>query len=377
MRILVFSDVPPHVVGGAEMQIWRLARAWATMGHQVEIAGHRIPAMKQEGIRLVHLSVLYPWGRALRGMSYFLSLAGFLLWHRKHYDLIYCRFLGEAAISVAMLKNLGLVKQPLVAVPAAGGREDKADVALIQSLPGTEKIIVILSRQCDCVNFIAPCIEESLSQVGLRPKMTAHIPNGVPVSEDRTVGAVSGIKRLLFVGRLVYQKGLDILLPILARLSESGSQFELRLVGDGPDRQYLENLTRKLGLQDCVSFLGEQPQSIVREELMKAYLFVLPSRYEGMSNAALEALSCGLPCVLTRCGGIDAYLSPDVSWVCGLEDPDDLYRALMEALNVRQEKWKEMSDSCRYLVMNNFSLESVARRNIELFETLIRVNPTY
>src|SRR5919109_2444578 len=106
VRILVLSDVPPHVVGGAEIQTWRLACAWASMGHRVEIAGHRIPTMKQEGIRLIHLPVFYPGGRALRGLSYFLSLARFLLAFRKNYDLIYCRFLGEAAISVAMLKQL-------------------------------------------------------------------------------------------------------------------------------------------------------------------------------------------------------------------------------------------------------------------------------
>lgn len=371
LRILIFSDVPPHVVGGAEMQSWRLACAWAGMGHRVAIAGHRIPAMKQEGIPLVHMLVFYRGGRVLRGLSYFLSLAKFMLSHRKNYDLICCRFLGEATVSVAMLKYLRLIKLPLVAVPAAGGGEDQADVALLQSLPGTRKIIEILNRQCDCINFIAPGIEKSLLAMGLRAKMSARIPNGVLIPKDRAVGPVSRVERLLFVGRLVYQKALDVLFPVLARLTEAGFRFELRLIGDGSDRRNLETLGRRLNLQQRVSFLGRQSQEVVGEELKKAHLFVLPSRYEGMSNAALEAMSYGLPCVLTRCGGIDAYLSSDTSWICKPGDQDSLYQELTSALRITPEEWQKRSLASRVLVEENFSMNSVARRNIELFKNLV------
>lgn len=370
MRILIFSDVPPHVVGGAEMQAWRLARAWVRMGHDVAIAGHRVPTIEQENIQLIHLPVFYPGGRGLRGLTYFFSLSKFLLTHRKDYDLIYCRFIGEAAISISMLKKLRLVDLPLVAVPAAGGSEDKADLALLRSLPCKQKVIELLNQQCECINFISPGVEHTLLAAGLRPQSIAHIPNGVPVPDGIATGPDTCIEKLLFVGRLTHQKGLDNLFLALGLIIKNGGQCKLRLVGDGPDRSELESLAAELGLQDCITFLGEQLEAVVRDEMINAHLFVLPSRYEGMSNAALEALSYGLPCVLTACGGIDTYISPEAGWVCKADDVSSLGRTLIEAFKVTPDKWSRMSLGSRSLVQKNFSLESVAKKNIELFEAL-------
>ncbi|MGH8550493.1 MAG: glycosyltransferase family 4 protein [Methylococcales bacterium] len=370
MRILVFADVPPHVVGGAEMQAWRLARAWVRMGHEVQIAGHRIPAIEQDGIRLIHLPVFYPGGRALRGLTYFLSLSVFLLIHKKNYDFIYCRFLGEAALSVAVLKRLGLVRLPMMAVPAAGGSEDKADLALLRSLPGNKRILELINQQCDCINFIAPGIEKSMSSVGLRPKLTACIPNGVSVPDQSAIGPEDHVEKLLFVGRLVYQKGVDILFQALSRMKKGGGKFALRLIGDGSDRKSLERLAIELDLLDRITFMGERREDAIRDEMLKAHLFVLSSRYEGMSNAALEALSYGLPCVLTACGGLDTHITSNTGWVCEPGDAKMLYQALLEASSLTSENWKMMSKKCRSLIKENFSLESVALKNMELFEAL-------
>jgi len=371
MRILAFSDVPPYVIGGAEMQTWRLATSWVSMGHSVVIAGHRIPEKSEAGVRLIRLPVFYRGGKLLRGATYFFSLSCYLIKNRNNYDLLYCRFLGEAAVSIALLKSMKLIKLPLVAVPAAAGDEDKADVAFLRSLPASRAIVGTLNRQCDCINFIAPGIRESLAAIGVQPCRTASIPNGVPIPVLRASGPVSRVKKILFVGRLVYQKGLDTLLTVLARLMNTGSDFELKLIGDGPERSRLEHLAEKMGLKQRVHFLGKQPQSIVQKELIDAHLFVLPSRYEGLSNAVLEALSFGLPCLVTRCNGIDRYLSNDNGWVCDQGSADQIHLALSEALSLTIERWKAMSDSNRLLMASTFAIDMVAQQNMQLFEEVI------
>lgn len=373
MRILVLSDVPPYVIGGAETQAWRLAVAWSKLGHRVEIVGHRIKTETLEGIQLYRLPVLKSWGRAIRGLSYFLSLTRFLLKYQKCYDLVYCRFIGEAALSVALLKEWRLVHIPLVSVPASGGEKGNSDVALLYSLPFTSKLVALLNRQCDCINYISPGVEDSLHKVGLRPKCSAYIPNGVnvPDFDAHKLKIQPKKEQIVFVGRLTHQKGLDILLKALFRLYQANIYFKCILIGDGPLRPELEKQVALLRITKQILFLGIRSQSEIREILSYAWVFVLPSRYEGLSNAALEALAHGVPCILSRCGGVDTYLTPETGWVFDIEDDKGLEQALVDALLISEEKRQKMFISCRRLVSENFSLEEVSKRYLELFENLL------
>lgn len=371
MRILIIGDVPPFVVGGAEMQTWRLARQWKASGHQVHIAGHRIPTGTCDDIELFNLPVIRRTGRLVRGISFFAALAFFLVRRRSAYDLIYCRFLGEAALSVAFLKQLSLVNLPLVAVPASAGDEGNADAALLRSLPATTILVSLLNRHCDCINYITPGVERSMEQIGIRPKIKAFVPNGVTIRQYSAQGPQEKIYRLVFVGRLVYQKGIDLLFLCLRKLIDKGFYFHLTLVGDGEMREALEKLALDLGISRYVCFLGRQSQDVVIRELKKAHFFVLPSRYEGLSNAALEALSCGLPCLLSRCGGLDTFLTKDAGWVFDPCDTVEMESALAEALQVTPERWHAMSQACRELVRTKFSLDVVASKNISLFEEIV------
>jgi glycosyltransferase involved in cell wall biosynthesis len=371
MRILVCSDTPPYVIGGAEMQAWRLAKTWQDKGHIIEIAGHRIPSTTHENIRLHHLQVFYAGGRILRALSYFISLAIFLIKREKCYDIIYCRFVGEATLSISLLKHIGAIKLPLVSVPAAAGSLDKSDAALLRSLPFLKRLTSIINNNCDCINYIAPGIDSSLTAVGINPRFTAHIPNGVPIPAATRVGTNNTPYRLLFVGRIEFQKGLDTLFAALDTLCTNGYRFEMRIIGIGSELESLRQFSISHKLENNVIFLGEQNQDAIQHELSNAHFFVLPSRYEGISNAALEALAFGLPPILTKCGGLDTYISADTGWVCDPENSECLYSAIRAAISVSSHQWSIMSKNCRRLATKNFSIDKIASRNIQLFETLL------
>jgi len=371
MRILVCSDIPPYVIGGAEMQAWRLATTWQRNGHIIEIVGHRIPSTILEDIRLHHLKVIYRFGRGLRALSYFISLTRFLLKHNKRYDIIYSRFIGEATLSISLLKHIGAIKLPLVAVPAAASNIDKSDVALLKSLPFLNQLIVIVNNNCNCINYIAPGIDSSLTSIGIKPRLSVHIPNGVPLPSTIPFGIKHLPRKLLFVGRLEFQKGLDTLLLALERLSKNGYQFEMRIIGHGNQLDNLKQFVIGHELEAHVTFLGEQSQKFIKDELSNADFFILPSRYEGISNAALEALAFGLPIILTKCGGLDTYISPATGWVCEPENPDSLYNAIYAAINISQHQWNTLSENCMRLAVEHFSMESIASKNIQVFETLL------
>jgi glycosyltransferase involved in cell wall biosynthesis len=298
-------------------------------------------------------------------------LARFLLANQRRYDVIYARFLGEATITVCVLKALGLVRLPIVSVPGAAGKQGKSDFAFFTSIPGHPLLVHLINNHCECINFINPQIESALRSLGIRPQRSSYIPNGVYLPPQVATLVHDRTHKMIFVGRLALEKGLDVLFLALKRLRERKLPFDLEIIGDGPERSYLEELSNDLNLSDNVHFLGVQDEAAVQAHLFQAHIFVLPSRYEGMSNAALEALACGLPVVLTRCGGVDAYVTSSIGWVCAVEDPEALSDCLVEALRLTRCQWQRMSNACRQLIAERFSLEEVAQNNIEVFQSIL------
>ena len=108
---------------------------------------------------------------------------------------------------------------------------------------------------------------------------------------------------ILFVGRLVYQKGLDVLLEALSLTRCLRDGWELHIVGDGPLKQQLLDCAVHLGISDSIKWMGQLER--IGREYSSAAIFVLPSRYEGTSNALLEAMLHGLPILTTTHAAAD------------------------------------------------------------------------
>lgn len=110
--------------------------------------------------------------------------------------------------------------------------------------------------------------------------------------------------RLLYTGRLAAVKGLPILLESLALLKTNHPNVLLTVVGDGTDRQSLEQMTAQLGLTENVNFVGYQSQAKVRQYMQETDVFVLPSFAEGVPVSLMEALAAGVPVVTTQIAGV-------------------------------------------------------------------------
>ena len=114
----------------------------------------------------------------------------------------------------------------------------------------------------------------------------------------------NSIPHLLCVGRLCPAKGQHILLEACSLLQQKDIPFQMTFVGTGPDREDLEALQIKLGLQNSVHFTGALGQDAVQEAYRKADIFVLPSFAEGVPVVLMEAMSMEIPVVSTRITGI-------------------------------------------------------------------------
>lgn len=163
---------------------------------------------------------------------------------------------------------------------------------------------------------------------------------------------------IVAVGRLARQKGVDVLLAALADVRRMVPTAQLWILGDGEDRAPLEKLTGELGLADAVHFLGivSNPFPYVA----KSQLFVSAARYEGVSNAILEALACGTPVVATACpSGITEIIDTDHNgWLVPPEDPVALARAIEKALTAGPALDRE---SIRSTAASRWGIHTVVR----------------
>ena len=203
------------------------------------------------------------------------------------------------------------------------------------------------------------------------------IPNGVdPAPIDRAepiareeLGVPADAFLALFVGRLSVQKGLTSLLDAVERVFPERPDFHLALAGDGPDARQLANrLAECPSLAAHVHMLGHRLD--VPALLKTADLFVLPSLWEGMPNALLEAMAAGLASVATRVEGIENLVTPETGWLVPPAEPKILAARLLEAATNR-ERLKDMGREARAVVVANYTPERVVESYERLWEALL------
>lgn len=191
------------------------------------------------------------------------------------------------------------------------------------------------------------------------------IPNGVDAELFAPAPASppgEGPLRLIIVGRLVHQKGVDCILDAMARCD---APMVLKVVGDGPARSDLEARAQALGLGGRVAFEGWVERAALPARYQAADVFVFPSRDEGMPNVVLEAMACALPVIGTDIPGNHDLILPGVTGaLLPVDDVDALSRALGE-LARDPDLRQRMGRAGRERVVAIFSWQRAAKLYLE------------
>ena len=203
------------------------------------------------------------------------------------------------------------------------GKLDRAD-------PVIEAKLLRAVRRFDAVVLMGAKAGKYFSEHGVSPKRLFRITGGVDSSrfgqprKNRTVD-------LIFVGRLVPIKSLDLLLATVNELVKGGRKIRARIVGSGPMEQELKELTCKMGIENHVEFAGFVPDVI--EELENAKCFVLTSRSEGLSLAMIEAMLAGAVPVVADVGDLGDLVEDGVNGILvDSRDPNDFALCIDELL---------------------------------------------
>jgi colanic acid/amylovoran biosynthesis glycosyltransferase len=178
--------------------------------------------------------------------------------------------------------------------------------------------------------------------------------------------------RVITTGANMWRKGLEYALLSVRRLRERGVPVQFDIIGDGPESQRLIYTMHDLGLADCVARHGRLTPSEVAARLVAADVFLLSSLSEGIANAALEGMACGLPLVTTDVGGMAEAVTDGVEGFLVPPRDSESMAAALERLYADPERRRRMGAAARRRIETDFNLRDQIDAFAALFGSLVQ-----
>lgn len=273
---------------------------------------------------------------------------------------------------VAVDRNAGA---PGFAEADASEAVDFSDVPAVAEVGRRRSVDGVMTLASDAaVPIVAAVAEElGLPADGLRPII-------YPVDLKPTTPPPPEPRGVLFAGRLEHRKGADVLIravpQVLARLPETRFTFlgaDSEGPGGGSYSARMRELAGGLGVGDAIEFRARRggPES-VEEELRRATLCAVPSRWESMGYVAAEAAALGRPVVASRIEALEAIVDDRVSGrLVPVEDVDSWAAALVEVLSLPDDRQREMGEAGRRLIAERCDPRRIATQTLAAYEEAI------
>ena len=423
LRICFVAFMFSPVIGGAEARAEKQARQLQALGHEVTIITLRIDRSwrKKEfiaGLPVLRVGGIYRRNGKLRigRLGHFpIDIALFqTLWQLRHtFDVIHAVQVTSLAAVVALFGKLTgipcvISTQCAAPNPEQGTHVEQKAMLLADTLTTANylqvedsnvvaddisylprsayggRLMLRFLRQSDAYfQALSTRSKAYLAAQGFRKARIVHISGSVNTETFQPLPALrphplQPERTMLCIARLEYSKGIDVLLHAWSRMLHAPDAWrtsftpQLLLIGDGVLRRQLERMVADLAIQDSVTFLGAK--KTVLADLQKAWGFVLPSRWEGMPNALLEAMACGLPCVATRVSGSeDILISGQNGLLVEPEQPIEMAQALRHIIE-DADLAQRLGAEARATVERDYQLTTIVASCLELYRRMLHTS---
>ncbi len=376
MRILIINSEYPPIGGGAGNASANLARQLAALGQDVTVLTARFGDLpveeQQDGVRLMRVCAMrrrQERSNAVEQIAFMVvsTLKTLALLRSWRPDVILAFFGIPSGLAGWAARRLAGV--PYL-VSLRGGDVPgfrPYDFALYHRLAAP--LIRMIWREAAHVVANSAGLK-ALAQTFDPATEISVIPNGVDLERYQPASRAWDPPHLLLVGRLVHQKGVDLLLEALAGLEER--PWALTLVGDGPQRPELQAFVETHRLQERVRFASWLDGDDLVRAYQQANLFVFPSRHEGMPNAVLEAMAAGLPVVASRIAGNEELVVDGETGLLVPPEAPDALRAALRPLLEDAALRRSMGAAGRARVEEHFSWRRAAEAYLHLMFSVPR-----
>ena len=244
--------------------------------------------------------------------------------------------------------------------------ENKVLSALGSSSPWIEKLAFALTRQFELLIVRGGRAEQYIRDFGGQSRIetitgSVEMPPECPPVSARTIDVI-------FVGRLTDRKRADRFINVIRKVAQDHPDLRAAIVGDGPDTEGLQQQVAELGLKEQIEFLGLR--SDVLDLQLKSRIFALTSRWEGVSIAMLEAMSCGTVPVVSDVGDLRDVVESGSNGFVFDEDDIDSFATTISGLLSDEARMGKFSAAARRTVEDRCSREAVTRRWGDTFRSM-------
>ncbi|PNR94625.1 glycosyltransferase [Petrotoga sp. 9PWA.NaAc.5.4] len=224
-----------------------------------------------------------------------------------------------------------------------------------------------------------PNIKQTLVNYGVPPSHIEVIPTGIDIESFNKITVwdlrkeYKQIKEedkiLLFVGRLAKEKNIDFLIKVFNKVLIQEKDVKFVIVGGGPEKENLQELTKKLNIQDYVIFTDAQPREKVIDAYKQAYLFIFASYTETQGLVILESMAAGTPVIaLGKLGVYDILSQKDTGGIMLKELKEDDFADAIIRLIKDSSLYKDLRKKTKEFVSKNYSIEKCVDKILDLYQ---------
>lgn len=368
-RILI--AIPCLLLGGTEYQTLNLVKELKEDGYEVTVlcyfeydermvtymqeAGATVELMRRNGIR--------PKGVLSTGLALFNGFRKALKKFRP--SVVHVQYLAPGSLAILLFKLLG-VKHVLTTAHVPGHIYKRKWIPQFIAKYLTDAFICVSKSSEE--SFFHEKPELFTAELMRRGRKHFTIYNCVEIPEK-----VNELRRdkdapvIGIVSRLSREKGIDIMLDALPKVLRSYPNAKLLIVGDGAERERLEQHSKLLGVDHAVTWVGLQPKEKLEAYYRQMDVVVIPSRFEGFGLTAIEAMGYGIPVVASDVDGLREVLGDDAGVLFSQESSDELAHALTTLVSDTR-RYEQLSREGRKRVERYFSCIIFKQKILELYE---------
>lgn len=358
-RILIFNwrDLNHKWAGGAEVYIHELAMRWVKMGHQVTIfCGNDGNSKRHEmvnGVKIIR-----------RGGFYFVYVWAFLYYRMRfsgHYDIVIDSENGIPFFTplYSKVKTYLLIHHVHQEVFRQRLRPPFSWFAMF-----LERYAMPLVYHKTEVITVSPSSKAAILAHKLTKTDPYVIYNGVNLNVCKP-GKKAKHPTVLYLGRLTQLKSISVFLHAIKQIIDDVPNARFVIAGDGPDRNRLVNMSKSLGIEKLVTFLGKVSEEEKIQLYQKAWVFINPSLIEGWGITTIEANACGTPVVASNVAGlIDAVHNPHSGLLVPYGNVDEFAKHITSLLTHTAQRTRMSREAIRWA--KNFDWDRSAKEAIQL-----------